>query len=227
MCGELAKELASDGIVVAGYDYINFGQSGGEERGKVESFDELISVSEQFTIKMKTKYPNLKIFLCGMSLGGAVAFNISIKNPKLANGLILLSPSIRENKMHFPLLKKLTVLLSFIAPNLKLLKSNGRNGSKYKLDDYSKKDPYIYHGRLWVKTVQEILFGIAKTTRLFKQLNSPYLLIQSGSDKLVDPFACLDLEKVSPSSDKTIVIIHGMWHAVWFDDHVYDVIRIV
>ena len=23
------------------------------------------------------------------------------------------------------------------------------------------------------------------------------------------------------------MIIHGMWHAVWFDDHVYDVIRIV
>jgi alpha-beta hydrolase superfamily lysophospholipase len=61
----------------------------------LESFDELVSVSEQFTIKMKTKYPNLKIFMCGMSMGGAIAFNISVKSPKLANGLILLSPSIR------------------------------------------------------------------------------------------------------------------------------------
>lgn len=92
--------------------------------------------------------------MCGMSLGGAVAFHISVRNPKLANGLILLSPSIRENTMHYPLLKKLTVLLSLFLPYQKLLKSSARNGSKYKLDDYSKKDPYIYHGRLWAKTVQ-------------------------------------------------------------------------
>jgi alpha-beta hydrolase superfamily lysophospholipase len=68
---------------------------------------------------------------------------------------------------------------------------------------------------------------MGRTKKLYKEMTSPYLLIQSGTDKLVDPFACLDLEKVSPSQDKTTVIIHGMWHAVWFDDHVYDVIRIV
>jgi alpha-beta hydrolase superfamily lysophospholipase len=44
---------------------------------------------------MKTKYANLKIFMCGMSLGGAIAFNVAVKNPKISNGLILISPSIR------------------------------------------------------------------------------------------------------------------------------------
>lgn len=39
MCGELAKELAKDGIVVAGYDFKNFGQSEGPHRGMLESFD--------------------------------------------------------------------------------------------------------------------------------------------------------------------------------------------
>ena len=58
-------------------------------------------------------------------------------------------------------------------------------------------------------------------------MHLPYLVVQSGSDKIVDPFACLDLEEVSPSKDKTTVIIGDMWHAVWFDDHVYDVIQIV
>ncbi len=52
-------------------------------------------MSEQYIIKTKTKYPQLKVFLCGMSLGGAIAFNISIKNPRLTNGIIMLSPSIR------------------------------------------------------------------------------------------------------------------------------------
>jgi len=144
-------------------------------------------------IKIKNRYPGLKIFMCGMSMGGAVAFNISIKSPNLVDGVILLSPSIRENKMHFPILKKMTLLLSLIIPSARLLKSNGRNGSKYLLDDYSKKDPYIYHGRLWAKTVQQIMYGMNKTRRLYKNFTAPYLCIQSGSDKLVDPFACLDL----------------------------------
>lgn len=75
--------------------------------------------------------------------------------------------------------------------------------------------------------MQEILFAMNKTKRMYSKLMSPYLVVQSGTDKLVDPFACLDLERLSPSQDKTTVIINGMWHAVWFDDHVYDVIRII
>lgn len=177
--------------------------------------------------KTKAKYPGVKVFVCGMSMGGAVAFNLSIKQPSLVSGNIFLSPSIRENHMHFPFMKKMTLLLSYLLPKQQLLKSNGRNGSKYLLDEYNKKDPYIYHGRLWVKTVQEIIFAMAKIKREYSNLRVPYLLIQSGSDKLVDPFACLDLEKASPSPDKTTVLIHGMWHAVWFDEHVYDVIKIV
>jgi hypothetical protein len=55
--------------------------------------------------------------------------------------------------MHYPILKKLTVMLSMVLPYQKLLKQNGRNGSKYRLDKYSKNDPYLYHGRLYPKTV--------------------------------------------------------------------------
>lgn len=33
LCGELAKELTAAGLVVTGYDFKNFGQSGGSHRG--------------------------------------------------------------------------------------------------------------------------------------------------------------------------------------------------
>jgi hypothetical protein len=92
--------------------------------------------------------------MSGMSLGGAVAYHISLKNPNFVAGNIFFSPSIRENSRHFPILKKLTLLLSFILPYQKLLKQSGRNGSKMKFDNYIAKDPYLYHGRLYAKTVQ-------------------------------------------------------------------------
>jgi hypothetical protein len=55
--------------------------------------------------------------------------------------------------MHFPLLKKLTILLSMFLPYQQLLKQTGRNGSRYKLDTYSDNDPFLYHGRLYPRTV--------------------------------------------------------------------------
>ncbi len=51
--------------------------------------------------------------------------------------------------------------------------------------------------------------------------------MQSGIDKLVDPFLSVDLDKVSPSKDKTTVVIHDMWHNLWFDDKKEDVMNIV
>lgn len=68
---------------------------------------------------------------------------------------------------------------------------------------------------------------MGQTKKAYGKFRTPYLLVQSGSDKLVDPFACLDLEAESQSPDKTTVIIHDMWHAIWLDDHAADVINIV
>ena len=83
---------------------------------------------------MKNKYEGVKVFTAGMSLGGAVTFNILLKNPNFVNGAIFLSPSIRENTLHYPLLKKLTILFSTVFPYRQLLRQTGRNGSKYKLE---------------------------------------------------------------------------------------------
>lgn len=80
---------------MTGFDYINFGQSEGPRRGCLDSFDELVETAEQFIIRVKRKYPHDKIFLSGMSLGGAIAFKILLKHPQIVNGCIFLSPSIR------------------------------------------------------------------------------------------------------------------------------------
>lgn len=121
-----------------------------------------MTISEQFIIKTKANYPGMKTFATGMSLGGAVVFDVLLKVPNLVDGAILLNPSIRENSVHHPLLKKLAILFSIVFPYQKLLKQSGRNGSKYKLNHYIKKDPYIYGGRLYPKTVQEVMLAIGR-----------------------------------------------------------------
>ena len=63
-------------------------------------------------------------------------------------------------------------------------------------------------------------------SELYEQLKTPYITFQAGVDKLVDSFAGLDLEEVSPSPDKTTIFCETMWHAVYQEEEVEGVAAI-
>jgi len=41
------------------------------------------------------------------------------------------------------------------------------------------------------------------------------LVIQGGLDKLVDPELAYELERLSPSDDKTVLFYDDLWHDIW------------
>lgn len=53
---------------------------------------------------------------------------------------------------------------------------------------------------------------IEKEYHLFE---ASYIAFQAGVDKLVDPFAPLDLERACRSKDKTTVYMKDMWHSIY------------
>jgi esterase/lipase len=50
------------------------------------------------------------------------------------------------------------------------------------------------------------------------KFTSPFILIQSGMDKSVDPFLGIDFEKACKSKDKTVIYFKDMWHTVFAED---------
>ena len=62
-----------------------------------------------------------------------------------------------------------------------------------------------------VRTIFEAFDSICTQYHL---LTTPYILFQGGVDKMIDPFAPLDLEELSPGKDKTTLYCEGMWHAL-------------
>lgn len=71
----------------------------------------------------------------GNSLGGAVAFCLANRmSDKDVNGVIMLSPAIKENAYHMPLKKKLGAFAAVVLPNFRLPTTPTRNGTQYKLD---------------------------------------------------------------------------------------------
>lgn len=61
--------------------------------------------------------------MLGTSLGGVVAFCLANRlTNKQLNGLIMLSPAIKENSLHMPMKKKLGWLMYKMLPNFQLPK---------------------------------------------------------------------------------------------------------
>jgi acylglycerol lipase len=78
-------------------------------------------------------------------------------------------------------------------------------------------DPLNYTGRHVSGTAMEIVNTMRNIRKNYNRLETPYLLFQGGRDKVVDPFACVDLENESPSKDKTTVIYKEMWHEIPYE----------
>lgn len=55
-------------------------------------------------------------------------------------------------------------------------------------------------------TVKTIYTAMEKSCASFEQYNAPFLIIQGGCDKLVDPDVGFDLMERSPSKDKTRIL---------------------
>jgi len=55
-------------------------------------------------------------------------------------------------------------------------------------------------------------------------LKTPWLVIQGGLDKLVDPELAYELERLSPSDDKTVLFYDDLWHDIWHEEEIDDII---
>jgi hypothetical protein len=77
-------------------------------------------------------------------------------------------------------------------------------------------DKHRYTGQFVAGSVRAVYKGMEEAESLFSAFSLPYLVVQSGIEKVIDPFAVLDLEERSPSPDKTSIFIPTMWHALFF-----------
>ena len=60
----------------------------------------------------------------------------------------------------------------------------------------------MYSGKVWTSTTSTLLSNMHATTKRYSEFKTPYLCIQGGTDKVLNPFAVIDLEEKSQSTDK-------------------------
>ncbi|CAD8109352.1 unnamed protein product [Paramecium primaurelia] len=224
-CAHIAQKMAQDGFLVVGFDNRGFGKSEGI-RGYLESLEIHLSDCRLFMQKVLELQgnSNIPVFLSGLSMGGMTSFRLAIQGniPNL-RGIILYAPAI---KTLFSNLQINTIkFVGYIIPKYKLIKpKRGQTTKNPQVTEDLMKDPYTYSDELLPKTISTITVSMKECESMYGQLQTPWIVIQGGLDKLVDPDLAFTLQKESPSKDKTVLYYENLWHDVWHEEEIHDII---
>jgi len=143
----------------------------------------------------------------GESLGGAIAFKMTILQPDKYNGVIFLNPALREIKESQVIIKKIGKIIGYLIPKLKLTQQSFTSTTKYDTAERVKADLNFYNDRHIPGSVRAALNAMEEIENSYKQFKNPYILFQGGVDKSVDVFAPIDFEKQCQSKDKATIYI--------------------
>jgi len=101
----IAKFLVKEGYGVETWDHRGHGKSKGLT-AYINSFDEYLDDLEIFIERVKTRHPDLPIFILGHSMGGAIAAAYGIERDQNFKGMLLSASAIKISKNISPFMVK-------------------------------------------------------------------------------------------------------------------------
>jgi len=211
----IGKLLASQGFHVAAYDQVGHGLSEGP-RAYVTDIKEYVDDLLQYIDLVKTKMPNLPIFLMGHSMGGCVAIATMLERPEQFAGAVLIGPLVVSSpETATPAKIMAAKLLAWVAPHLGVAKIDSKWISRdpavvKKYED----DPLNYHGKLKAGFGVALLNRLDKTINRLNELCCPLLIMHGDQDKLCEVSGSQILNSMASSKDKTLSIYEGGYHQI-------------
>jgi alpha-beta hydrolase superfamily lysophospholipase len=86
-------------------------------------------------------------------------------------------------------------------------------------------DQLVYTGKITARLGAEMLKAMQHVTESAKKIRLPIMIVQGGSDKLVDPSGAQLLYDSVSSEDKTIKIYDGLYHEVFNEPELGQVLN--
>ncbi|KAH7279066.1 hypothetical protein KP509_37G003900 [Ceratopteris richardii] len=224
-----AIRFAAEGYAAFTMDIEGHGQSDG-----LKAFiPDLNLVAEDFYAffsmhKSEERYKNLPFFLFGESLGGGVCLLLHLAHPDAFDGAILLSPMCKISdkiKPPWPLPQLLT-FFSWLAPTWAVVPTKELRPLSFKDPaklELSLKNPNRYLGRPRLGTALEIVRVTSHLSERLNDVSLPFIVLHGSADVVTDPAVSKALFENAKSTDKTLKIYEGMWHALLAGEYDSDV----
>jgi len=216
------KFFGKFGIKTFGFEFNSHGKSDGDIRCYIENFNDLVDDLHYTVQHIIKKHPNIKLFLCGESMGGAVVLKYMIdkKARDIINGIILLSPlcGIDDDLKPGPFMTKLLLTLSLWFPTLKLA-STTKNLSKKTIinEDFIKARSlckYNYQGTHRLATIRELYKISLWIPENAYMIETPIIIFHGDNDIVTTPNGSINVYNNINIMDKELVIIENGDHSL-------------
>ena len=203
------------GYVVYGMDQIGHGQSEGR-REFVERFEDFSDTFQQYLEMIKQWQPGKPIFLLSHSIGGLIAAYFLLDHQAEFQGAIFSAPVVKVASHVTNLTVVAAKTLSVLAPTAGVLPVDPSTISRDPavVKAYIE-DPLVFHAKTTARLSAEMLRALLRVSAETDKITLPFLAMQGGADRLVDPDGAQILYERASSKDKTLKIYDGLYHEIF------------
>lgn len=218
---ETAEFFATRGWAVYACDLRSHGLSEnppGAGRVHVNRFADFLADTDALVKLAKSRHEKLPVYILGHSMGGLITILYAMQNPQNLAGAIVSSPALGTHPDFRPppLLKLMVGILSRIAPRL-LVDSNldaQAISRDHAVVEAYLNDPLVTN-KVSTRWYSEIIKSMKVAHENAHHLQTPMLVMQSGSDRLVDPSAPARWVEATPNGMTELILWEGFYHEMF------------
>lgn len=213
----LADYLQTSGIASYALELRGFGQTQGQ-RGDIDSFKAYYRDIRTLRDIIAQAYPVSRVFLLGESMGSLIAFHAGVLDESLCDGLILITPAIK-NVLPVSFLTYIDIFSSRLYNPRKSFKVPlsadmvTRDSEYIKVIDADHSEHRIASARMFF----EILLAGRSMEKLLAQYRKSILIFITGRDLIVDSAPVKRLFNRIPAADKKMIEYQQMYHGMSID----------
>ncbi|KAM9342584.1 monoglyceride lipase [Pholidichthys leucotaenia] len=220
-CGpydEIAQRLKELSLLVFAHDHVGHGQSEGD-RMNIKDFQVYVRDSLQHIDLMKSRHPDLPVFIVGHSMGGAISILMACERPSDFAGVVLIAPMVQMNPdSATPFKVFMAKLLNHMFPSFTMgsIESRWISRDQKQVEAYDN-DELNYHGGLRISFGMQLMGAAARIETAVPSISWPFLLLHGDADKLCDIRGSRMMYENALSSDKKLKVYEGAYHALHHD----------
>jgi acylglycerol lipase len=206
----VAEQFVADGLSVYSVDLRGRGNSDGE-RFYVEAFEDYVRDVEAVMAVVKSREPDLPIFLLGHSAGGVVACLYTLDHQAELTGLICESFAHELPAPDFAL--AVFKGLSHVAPHAHILHlPNERFSRNPEAVEAMNNDPLIAHETQPTQTMAAMVRADERLKKEFPLITLPVFILHGTADKNTRPSGSQHFFEMAGSTDKTLKLYEDGFH---------------
>lgn len=217
-----AKELAGKGFITYSIDLRGHGEWLIQSKTRPElnynaSTRDVVSLAAQ----LRSEHPGLPVFCIGESLGASTALNASILQPKLFDGLILVSPGTSPSGVHVkPILGSVLQGVGSLGTDISLLPHITEISEDQRSCDEMINDPRTRKSANVGELLHMARFVRNNKARAPKlDPATPLLVMYGDKDQICSPASITKLYGDFRSTDKSMKVIEGCGHLLVTTDY--------